>query len=111
MRLTHVTLLAAIAVSALLTGCETTGGQTKTTIYDMHRRIVKLDKDLGGSVNQLNATSATLNERVNDMDTQTRDLRSLLEENQKKLDELKGDMARLFKAMNLSQGEIGRAHV
>ncbi len=104
MRLTHVTLLAAIAVSALLTGCETTGGQTKTTIYDMHRRIVKLDKDLGGSVNQLNATSATLNERVNDMDTQTRDLRSLLEENQKKLDELKGDMARLFKAMNLSQG-------
>ena len=104
MRFTHMTVLAAIAGAALLTGCETTGGQTKTTIYDMHRRVVKLDKDLGESINQLNATSATLNQRVDDMDGQTRELRSLLEENQRKLDEIKGDMTRLFRAMNLSQG-------
>lgn len=102
MRFTHMTVLAAVAGAALLTGCETTGGQTKTTIYDMHRRVVKLDKDLGESINQLNATSATLNQRVDDMDGQTRELRSLLEENQRKLDEIKGDMARLFKAMNLT---------
>ncbi len=104
MRYTHMTVLAAVAGAALLTGCETTGGQTKTTIYDMHRRVVKLDKDLGESINQLNATSATLNQRVDDMDGQTRELRSLLEENQRKLDEIKGDMTRLFRAMNLSQG-------
>lgn len=104
MRFTHMTVLAAIAGAALLTGCETTGGQTKTTIYDMHRRVVKLDKDLGESINQLNTTSATLNQRVDDMDGQTRELRSLLEENQRKLDEIKGDMTRLFRAMNLSQG-------
>lgn len=106
MRYTHMTVLAAVAGAALLTGCETTGGQTKTTIYDMHRRVVKLDKDLGESINQLNATSATLNQRVDDMDGQTRELRSLLEENQRKLDEIKGDMTRLFRAMNLSQGAI-----
>lgn len=106
MRFTHMTVLAAIAGAALLTGCETTGGQTKTTIYDMHRRVVKLDKDLGESINQLNATSATLNQRVDDMDGQTRELRSLLEENQRKLDLLQKDMKNLLDRMGLTRGSV-----
>lgn len=89
--------------AALLTGCETTGGsQTQTTIYDMHRRIVKLDKDLGDSVTRLNETSASLNQRVEEMDMQTRELRSLLEENQNKLNAISQDLARFYRALNLS---------
>lgn len=89
--------------AALLTGCETTGGsQTQTTIYDMHRRVVKLDKDLGDSVTRLNETSASLNQRVEEMDMQTRELRSLLEENQNKLNAISQDLARFYRALNLS---------
>ncbi|HOK90635.1 MAG TPA: tetratricopeptide repeat protein [Candidatus Hydrogenedentes bacterium] len=81
-------------VTVALTGCNTTGGQLETTIYDMHKRVVKLDKDLGDSITKLNETAATLNARVDEMDQQTRQLGLQIENNQKRLDDLSKDLAR-----------------
>ncbi len=82
--------LAAMAACILaVSGCETMGGnQTQTTIYDMHRRIVKLDKDLGDSITKLNETSASLNARVEGMDQQTRSLNTTIEDSNAKIGEL-----------------------
>jgi tol-pal system protein YbgF len=82
--------LAALSACILaVSGCETMGGnQTQTTIYDMHRRIVKLDKDLGDSITKLNETSASLNARVEGMDQQTRSLNTTIEDSNAKLSEL-----------------------
>lgn len=81
-----------------VSGCETTGGnQTQTTIYDMHRRIVKLDKDLGDSITKLNETAASLNARVEGMDQQTRSLNTTMEDSNAKINELQKEFNR-FKA-------------
>ena len=82
--------LAALAACILaVSGCATPGGQqTETTIYDMHRRIVKLDKDLGDSITKLNETAASLNARVEGMDQQTRSLNTTIEDSNAKLNEL-----------------------
>ncbi len=90
---------AAMAACILaVSGCETMGGnQTQTTIYDMHRRIVKLDKDLGDSITKLNETSASLNARVEGMDQQTRSLNTTMEDSNAKINELAKDFNR-FKA-------------
>ena len=91
--------LAALAACILaVSGCTTPGGnQTQTTIYDMHRRIVKLDKDLGDSITKLNETSASLNARVEGMDQQTRSLNTTIEDSNAKINELAKEFGR-FKA-------------
>ncbi len=82
-------LVCAIAAVLFVAGCETTGGnQMQTTVYDTHRRMVKLDRELEDSVGRLNETTATLLARVDASDEQTRMLRGLLEENQQKLEML-----------------------
>lgn len=95
-----------MAALLLASGCETTGGQTQTTIYDIHQRMVKLDKELGSSVTQLNEGTATLNARLDASDEQTRTLRGMLEENQAKLESLSRDLAdmktTLYRHWNLS---------
>lgn len=99
-------VLGSMAALLLASGCETTGGQTQTTIYDIHQRMVKLDKELGSSVTQLNEGTATLNARLDASDEQTRTLRGMLEENQAKLDSLSRDLAdmktTLYRHWNLS---------
>ncbi len=57
-------VLGGMAALLVASGCETTGGQTQTTIYDIHQRMVKLDKELGSSITQLNEGTATLNARL-----------------------------------------------
>ncbi len=91
--------LAAVAACILaVSGCSTMGdNQTQTTIYDMHRRIVKLDKDLGDSITKLNETSASLNARVEGMDQQTRSLNTTIEDSNAKINDLAKEFNR-FKA-------------
>jgi len=87
--------LAVCAVAAVLiaAGCETTGGnQLQTTVYDTHRRMVKLDKELEESVGRLNESTANLLARVDASDEQTRTLQGLIEENQQKLDTLSKEL-------------------
>lgn len=87
-------LTALVTIAVLMPGCETMGGnQTQTTIYDMHRRMVKLDRELDSSVSRLNESTATLIARTDQSDQQTRMLQGLLEENQAKLDALSRELA------------------
>ncbi|OQC08858.1 MAG: tol-pal system protein YbgF [Candidatus Hydrogenedentes bacterium ADurb.Bin101] len=106
-------LLGCIAVLLLSTGCETTGGsQTKTTIYDIHKRMVKLDKELGSSVTQLTESTATLNARIDANDEQSRTLLGMLEENRAKLDNLTRELESmkntLYRHWNLTPGSAPR---
>ncbi|NLV45716.1 MAG: tetratricopeptide repeat protein [Candidatus Hydrogenedentes bacterium] len=100
-------VLMSLAVLLVAAGCGTTGGSsTQTIIHDTHARMVKLDKELGASVSQLNESSATLNARIDASDEQTRAVRGLLEENQVKLDALSRELAdmktTLYRHWNLS---------
>ncbi len=102
-------LTAAVLVAA---GCESTGGsQMQTTVYDTHRRMVKLDRELESSVARLNETTATLLARVDESDQQTRMLRGMIEENQVKLDNLSRDLnsmkTTLYRHWNLSTAAPG----
>ncbi len=106
-------LLGCMAVLLLSAGCETTGGsQTKTTIYDIHKRMVKLDKELGSSVTQLTESTATLNARIDANDEQSRTLLGMLEENRAKLDNLTRELESmkntLYRHWNLTPGSAPR---
>ncbi len=89
----RVIALCAVGVALVVTGCATgNGDQMQTTVYDTHKRMVKLDKELETSVGRLNETTATLLARVDESDQQTRMLRGLIEENQQKLDTLNKEL-------------------
>jgi tol-pal system protein YbgF len=88
-------VLSLAVLMAVLSGCATGGSQLETTVYDTHRRIVKLDRSLEESVNQLNQTTAELVARVNESDAQTRTMRTVSEENQVKLDQLARELSEL----------------
>lgn len=108
-------LIAGVSVTLagfFLAGCGTTGGnQVETTIYDMHRRVVKLDKSLDESVTKLNETTAELIARVDESDQQTRQMKTIAEENQVKLDNLARDLTELkttlYRHLNLTASMPG----
>ncbi|HPO14646.1 MAG TPA: tol-pal system protein YbgF [Candidatus Hydrogenedentes bacterium] len=92
----------------VLAGCNTLGvsKQVRNTVYDTNKRVRTLDENLGGSVTKLTETSATLMQRVNESDEQMRQLRSMLEENQTRVESLSKDIAdlksTLYRRMGLS---------
>ena len=97
-------------LAALAAGCGSLGGgsQLQNTVYDTHRRVANLDKNLEGSVNKLNETAAELLARVNDSDQQTKAVQSKLEENQVRLDALQKSLdemrAALYRNFRISLG-------
>ena len=92
------------ALVLVLAGCATTGGQTEQTIFDTHRRVVKLDNELSGTVTKLNETTAELSARVAATDEATRRIQALLEENQTRLEALERQVTRIMNSMFEDQG-------
>jgi tol-pal system protein YbgF len=87
-----------LLVTFLLTGCATTSPSNDpvaNTIYDMHRKVSRLEKDLGGTVEHLNETAADLGVRVNETNEQSRELQGMIEENQRKLAQLETTLDQL----------------
>ena len=89
-----------------LAGCGTLGGssQVENAVYDTHRRVANLDKNLEGSVSKLNENVAGLLARVDQSDQQVKALQSTVEENtvklngvEKKLDSLTNTLYRMFR--------------
>lgn len=82
--------------------------QVETLLYDTHQKVTNLDKNLDGAVKKLNDTTSELLERVNESENQTRQLRSLVEENQVKLDTLQQQLGQLtatvYQQFNLTAG-------
>lgn len=89
----------------LATSCGTTGGkQVETVIYDMHRRVTKLDKGFDG----INTTFADLSVKLQENEQTMKSLQSVIEENQVKISQLSKDLnelkTTLYRHLNLSIG-------
>lgn len=98
-----------IGLSALLlacAGCTTMSGgsQMENTLYDTHRRVVSLDKNLQGSVANLNKTAAELATRSDTADQELRVVRGMLEENQMRLAKLQSRLDALTATLYRERG-------
>ncbi|MBL7648687.1 MAG: tetratricopeptide repeat protein [Candidatus Hydrogenedentes bacterium] len=79
----------ALLAVTLFSGCVTTGSKNmETVVTDMHQRVNLLDTSMADSLARLNETTATLMARVSENEQQIRLLASLMEENQRKVDNL-----------------------
>jgi len=67
------------------TGCATGGSQFQNTVYDTHRRVANLDKNLEASISKLTETTAELSTRAGDTDQQNREIKMMIEDVQNKL--------------------------
>jgi tol-pal system protein YbgF len=96
-------MTAALLLGTLvLGGCLTTSTSddpVANTIYDMHRKVSRLDKELGGTVEHLNETAADLGVRVNESNTQAREVQSMVEENQRKLEQVERKLDSLTRTL------------
>lgn len=89
----------------LSTSCGTTGGkQVETVIYDMHRRVTKLDKGFDG----INTTFADLSVKLENNEQTMKSLQSVIEENQVKINQIEKELSELktnlYRHLNLSVG-------
>lgn len=80
------------------------GSQLQNTVYDTHRRVANLDKNLESSITRLNETSAELVTRVEASDQQVRTLQSTLEENQMRLTQLQDKLDALVRRLYAERG-------
>lgn len=88
-RVQRIIALLALLAPALISGCVSSGSnQMETVVKDMHDRVTSLDRDLDGSITELNEKTAALIARVNENERQVRLLHSMMEENQHKIDNL-----------------------
>ena len=80
------------------------GSQMENTLYDTHRRVVNLDKNLQGSVVNLNKTAAELATRSDTADQELRVVRGMLEENQMRLVKLQSRLDALTATLYRERG-------
>jgi tol-pal system protein YbgF len=82
--------------------------QVETLLYDTHRKVTNLNDNLDGAIKNLNETTTQLVSRVDETEVQTRQLRSMMEENQVKLDVLEKQLGELtttiYRQFNLTAG-------
>jgi tol-pal system protein YbgF len=82
--------------------------QVETLLYDTHRKVTNLNENLDGAIKKLNETTTQLVSRVDETEIQTRQLRSMMEENQVKLDVLEKQLGELtttiYRQFNLTAG-------
>lgn len=109
-RLDHFTL--AVAAMLLTSGCASAGGsssQLQSTVYSTHRMVQELSQNLSGTVTQLSTTTAELVARIGASDQEMRELLSVAQENQYKLERLQYSLdtltATLYRHLNLSPPE------
>lgn len=102
----RLALVALVVTVSLALGCGTMGGgsQLQNTVYDTHRRVANLDKNLESSITRLNETSAELVARVEASDQQVRTLQSTLEENQMRLTQLQQKLDTLTNRLYSERG-------
>ena len=82
--------------------------QVETLLYDTHRKVTNLNDNLDGAIQKLNETTTQMVSRVDETEVQTRQLRSMMEENQVKLDVLEKQLGELtttiYRQFNLTAG-------
>lgn len=82
---------AMLVLSALATGCATTGapGQLENTVYRNNEMLRNMQRDIDSSVENLNNTVANLETRLDENEGQMRTVRGISEENQHQLETLR----------------------
>lgn len=82
--------------------------QVETLLYDTHRKVTNLNDNLDGAIKNLNESTTQLVSRVDETEVQTRQLKSMMEENQVKLDVLEKQLSELtntiYRQFNLTAG-------
>lgn len=100
--------LGAIVVAASCLEAGAASDQVETLLYDTHRKVTNLNDNLDGAIKQLNETTTQLVSRVDETEIQTRQLKSMMEENQVKLDVLEKQLGELtttiYRQFNLTAG-------
>jgi tol-pal system protein YbgF len=105
-----VRIACSLVVLAVLGACLEAGAenQVETLLYDTHRKVTNLNDNLDGAIKKLNETTTQLVSRVDETEVQTRQLRSMMEENQVKLDVLEKQLGELtttiYRQFNLTAG-------
>ena len=101
-----------LAVVFATSGCASAGpsnDQLRSTVFATHRIVQDLNENLTGSVSRLSGTTAELAARIDSSDQQTRELMSVAQENQFKLEQLQRSLdtltATLYRHLNLSPPE------
>ncbi len=90
-------------------GCASAGPSSddlRSTIFATHRIVQGLDANLSGTVSKLSDTTATLSTRLDTTDQELRQLSSMAQENQRKIERLQASVdsltATLYRHFNLS---------
>ena len=99
-----------LAIAMMTSGCASAGGgggnQLENTVYATHRLVQNLDKNMGSSVTKLNETTAELLARIETSDRETKQMMSIVQENQAKLETLQRRLDELtttiYRQFNLS---------
>lgn len=105
-----VRTMCSLGVLVVLGSCLEAGAanQVETLLYDTHRKVTNLNDNLDGAIKKLNETTTQLVSRVDETEVQTRQLRSMMEENQVKLDVLEKQLSELtstiYRQFNLTAG-------
>ncbi len=105
-----VRTMCSLGVLVVLGSCLEAGAanQVETLLYDTHRKVTNLNDNLDGAIIKLNETTTQLVSRVDETEVQTRQLRSMMEENQVKLDVLEKQLGELtttiYRQFNLTAG-------
>jgi len=85
--------------------------QVETLLYDTHRKVTNLNNNLDGAIKKLNQTTSDLVGRVDASEEQTQRLRSMVEENQVKLDTVERQLgeltATIYRQFNLTTSGSG----
>lgn len=108
----RISLAGMALVLALCAGCATTGSsgdQVANSVYATHRIVKNLESDLGPRVTQLNETAAELTAKVEASENTTRQLQSLVEENQVQLKKMQETLDRLASVVYQDLGRSGAA--
>jgi tol-pal system protein YbgF len=91
-----------LSTALLTSGCATAGGSTsqlESAVYQTHRIVQDLDRNLSGSVTRLSETTAELLARIQSTENETRRLLSVAEENQRRLDSIQQNLEQLTKVL------------
>ena len=87
-----------------LVGCVSGGSQFENTIYNTHSIVARLDKNLQGSVEKLNQTSADLSAKADATDQSVKTLQTTMEENTRRLSTLDKKLDSLIKGVTRAGG-------
>ena len=105
----------ALAILGFVLDVGAASNQVETLLYDTHRKVTNLNKNLDGAIKKLNQTTSELVGRVESSEEQTRRLRSMVEENQVKLDSVEQQLgeltATIYQQFNLTTSSSGYSPV